>query len=168
MNRSSIFKNSICAALLAVVSLSLVGCQTGRVEAEEVQPPPPTPIKVIRVGAFECDNAVIAKAVRNVFIETLLKYDARIIKEGDADVVIEGTVTLSHGGSSSDRGRVSAGEYVSGVTSTATRSGEIITSASWGQSLEKGSELLPPEIVAREAADNLADALTDKGLKERD
>ena len=167
MNRSSIFKNSFCAALLAVVTLSGMGCRTGHATGENLPPPPP-PIKVIRVGAFECDNAVIGKAVRNVFIETLLHYDARIIKEGDADIVIEGTVTLSHGGSSSDRGRVSVGEYVSGVTSTATRTGEILTSASWGQSLEKGSELLPPETVAREAAENLASALSEKGLKERD
>ena len=109
----------------------------------------------------------------------LVRYgDVKVLQEGAADVVLEGTVTVANGDSSSGRigggqslivGRSQhvAGDYVSGVTSLALRNGEILTSASWGQNFGKGDALLPPESVARRAAERLLDQLYREGLKRR-
>ncbi len=153
------------------------------------QPKPPKPVKQllnrpatrpinsIRVGKFQCDNEVTGQAVRNVFMEMLVHYgDVKVVQEGEADVVIEGTVTIASVDSSSGsirggRSFVSgkdqrvATTYVSGVTSIVLRDGGVLTSASWGQSLEKGSTLIPPEKVAHEAADRLLGQLAREGLK---
>lgn len=146
---------------------------------EEAQPPPPPPINSIRVGEFKCDNLVTALAVRNVFIEMIGRNRfVKIVREGEADVVVEGTVTMSEGGSASSSfgagsnwaaggGRAVAGSYVSGVTAMALKDGEVLTTVSWGQVLAKGKEILPPELVAREAADRLMGALYRRGLKKR-
>ena len=107
-------------------------------------------------------------------METLMRSgDVRVVQEGEADVVIEGTVTLAVGGSFgaghgiASQSKSVAATYVSGVTSLALRDGAILTSASWGQNLEKGSTLLPPESVARRAADGLLRELAREGLKRR-
>ncbi len=160
-----------------ILSLFLVGvgCRT---KAPKPVPPPPPQINTIRVGDFQCDNAITAQAVRNVFIEVIGRNRlVKIIREGEADVLIEGTVTSGHAGSSTGsfgagpnyaagKSRAVAGEYVSGVTATAIRNGEILTSASWGQVIAKGEELLPPEYVARNAANRLVDWLHRFGLRE--
>jgi hypothetical protein len=101
-----------------------------------------------------------------------------VVREGEADVVIEGTVTLGMGDSSSVRvgggqsvivgkGQSVGGDYVSGVTALVLRGSEVLTSASWGQNLGKGETLLPPESVAREAADRLLKRLFAVGLQRR-
>ena len=137
--------------------------------------PTPRPINSIRVGNFQCGNEVTAQAVRNVFMEMLVRNgDVKVGREGEADIVIEGTVTLARGDSSSasigggvGKGQSVAGEYVSGVTSLALRDGGILTSASWGQNFGKGVTLLPPESVARNAANSLLGQLAHEGLKRR-
>lgn len=104
--------------------------------------------------------------------------DVRIIQEGDVDVIIEGTVTMSMGGSSSGSivgganfisgsDKSAAGYFVSGVTALALRDGGILTSASWGQTIKKGSGIIPPEEVARNGAQRLVDQLAREGLKRR-
>jgi hypothetical protein len=141
--------------------------------SSRVQPPR---IHSILVPQFECRDSVIAQAVQNVFIETLLRHaDVRVVREGPADVQLEGTVVVASGETSranlGGRGSVffggqqgAGGEYVSGVTALALRGGEILTSASWGQSLGKG-QMLPPESVARMAGLQLLGALRRQGLK---
>ena len=177
--KSSQTFTTTCLGLLffATVVFTATGCRTPKTPAPER--PPPRAINSIRVGNFQCDNAVTAQAVRNVFIEVLaLRGDAKLVRDGEADVVIEGTVTLAHGGSSSGslgggsgwiagKSQGVGGDYVSGVTSVAMRDGEILTSASWGQVIAKGRELLPPESVARSAAERLFGALYSHGLKRR-
>src|SRR5215471_6153745 len=60
------------------------------------------PISSIRVGTFQCSNEITTRAVRNVFAEVLLKHaDVKVVQDGEADVVIEGTVTTSTGSSGS-------------------------------------------------------------------
>jgi hypothetical protein len=129
------------------------------------------PINSICIGKFQCANEVTEQAVRNVFLEVLANYgDVKVVLEGDADVVIQGTVTLGKGGSASagvGKDQLSVGEYVSGVTSLALRNGEVITSASYGQNIGKGDELRSPEEVAREAANRLADQLVNEGMKKQ-
>lgn len=163
--------------VLALGAFAANGCRTPKTPAPE--PPPKTPITSIRVGNFQCDDAVTAQAVRNVFIEILmLRGDAKLVREGEADVVIEGTVTAAKGESSSSRigggrdwvagkSQGTGGDYVSGITSIALRNGEIVTSTSWGQVIASGRELLPPESVARTAADRMLAALFREGLKRR-
>lgn len=163
-----------------ILSLLLigVGCRTPKTSTEPLPPPPP-PINVIKIGNFQCENEVTAQAVRNVFIEILGRNSiVKIVKDGDADVVIEGTITYSRAGSSMEslgagpnwaagKGRASVGEYVSGITALVTRNGEILVSKSFGQVISKGGELLPPEYVARQAADRLLGDLYRSGLKRR-
>ncbi len=153
--------------MLALCGLFVAGCRTPKTPPPEIVPK--RPITSIRVGNFQCENAITAQAIRNVFIETLaLRSDAKLIREGEADVFIEGTVTIAHGGGSSGKTKDVVGlDYVSGVTSLVLRDGEILTSASWGQVMTNGRELLPPESVARNAADRMLAALLREGLKRR-
>jgi hypothetical protein len=173
---NTVFMRLLITALL----LTGVGCRSSKVAATtEPVPPPPPAINTLRIGDFQCDNAVTAQAVRNVFIEVIgHNRFVKVVREGEADIVIEGTVTTAEAGSSvsslgagsnwaAGRSRTTAGQYVSGVTSVAYRKGEILTSASWGQVIAKGEELLPPELVARRAADRLMGSLYRYGLKKR-
>ena len=179
-HEKSFMKNMTKRSFILVAALgafAATGCRTPKTPAPE--PPAKIPITSIRVGNFQCDDAVTAQAVRNVFIEMLmLRGDAKLVREGEADVVIEGTVTTAKGESSSSRigggrdwvagkSQGTGGDYVSGITSIALRSGEILTSASWGQVIASGRELLPPESVARTAADRMLAALLREGLKRR-
>ena len=168
------------ALLILTIGLfsATVGCK--HTEPEPLKNRPTVvPINSIRVGKFKCDNEVTGEAVRNVYVEVLSRYgDVKVVTEGDADVVVDGTVTLGQGSSSNagvsgtkdfvfGKSKSVGGDYVSGVTALVVRKGEIITSASWGQRLKKGEELLPPEIVARHSADALLRVLSREGLKRR-
>ena len=137
------------------------------------------PITSVLVTPFQCEDPIVAEAVRNVFIGYLTKNSsARIVREGTADVVVEGTVTATVGESSGGSfGRntsffggkksASGGEFVSGVTALVTRNGDVITSAEWSQALKGGRGLLAPEEVARKAADRLVRELRRHGLSRR-
>jgi hypothetical protein len=137
--------------------------------------PPPRPIGSVLVQPFRCADPVTAEAVRNVVIGTLASHtSARIVRDGAAEVVVEGTVTTGSGavGTGSMLGspqvvggafRGAAGQYVTGVTALVLRDGEILASASWGQALT-GEALEPPEHVAAEAAERLLSVLRDHGL----
>ena len=172
-NRFSRFTFLLFLSLLVVA----VGCRTPK--TPEPTEPPPEAIKTVKIGNFQCENAVTAQAVRHVFIEILGRNRfIKVIREGEADVLIEGTITHGVAGSStsgfaaggnwaSGSSRYTGGEYVSGVTSIALRNGEVLTSASWGQVMAKGKEILPPELVARQAAIRMMDSLYRKGLKKR-
>lgn len=164
--------------LAALLLLAFVGCR--HTEPEPLRNRPSLePINSIRISKFKCDNEVTGEAVRNVYLEMFSRHgDVKVVTEGEADVVIEGTVTIGLGLSSNagltgngsfivGKSRSSGGDYVSGVTALVIRKGEIITSASWGQVLQKGDDLLPPETVARHAADRLIGVLGRKGLKRR-
>lgn len=151
-----------------------LGCRTSK-PPKPIEPPPP--ITTIRIGKFQCDKAVTGEAVRNVFIEVFGRNRfVKLVREGDAEIVIEGTVTYAEAGSSSGRlgagsnwvagkSQATGGEYVSGVTSVAYRNGEIFTSASWGQVMAKGGEILPPEMVARKTAEKLQASLYPRGQR---
>ena len=162
--------------LAALLILTLAGCK--HTEPEPLKNRPAArPINSIRVDQFKCENPITGEAVRNVFVEMLVRRcDTRVVTEGDADVVIGGTVTFAHVAGNASGGGASVvvgnsnnlnGGSVSGVTGIARRSGEVITSASWSYPLEKGEELLSPETVARHAADRLIDVLGREGLKRR-
>lgn len=137
-------------------------------EKHLVNRPPTRPINSIRVASFKCDNEVTGQAVRNVFMEMLARYgDVKVVLEGEADVIIEGTVTVALMDSSSSKGERVATTYISGVTALAMRDGGVLASSSWGQVLEKKSPSIPPEKIAREAADRLLGQLAREGLKRR-
>lgn len=165
--------------MLAIVPLALfvTACSLSSHQSHQLlNRPTPSPINSIRVGTFQCADEVMGLAVRNVFLEVLGNSgDVKVVQEGDADVVIQGTVTILRGGSSSGsagaygnfaaaQNKSTAGDYVSGITSLALRNGDIITSASFGQNLDKGGSLFPPELVAREAANRLVDQLVCQGM----
>ena len=174
---SALLNTSFGLALPITLILTGIGCRTPKEPSP--QRPPPRPISVIRIGDFQCENAVTAQAVRNVFIEVIsLRGDVKLVREGEADVVIEGTVTSVQAGSSSGhiaggpnwvggKSQGVGGDYVSGVTALVLRDGQILFSASWGQVMAKGSELLPPELVARRTAERLLGTLYKEGLKRR-
>jgi len=131
------------------------------------------PITSVLVTPFKCDDPIVAEAVRNVFVGFLTKNSsARILREGTADVVVEGTVTATVGGSSgsdawSGREGAAGGVFVSGVTALVTRNGEVITSAEWSQALKGGRGLVAPEEVARKTADRLVRELRRHGLSRK-
>jgi len=161
-------------ALAVILTVTLVsGCAT--------PPPSDSPrIETVLVQPFACSDPVIAAAVQNVFIHMLSSYStARIVRDGSADVVIEGTVTFVDGSTSqgavggsanSTFGTVfgssesAAGNYVAGITALATRNGDVVASANWGQTL-KGGKILPPETVARQVAAQLLGPMKRAGLE---
>lgn len=174
MNQKFDIRVGTLGLILLLLALSLgAGCRTSK-KAKGTELPP---INTIRIGDFECENAVTAQAIRNVFIEVIGRNPlVKLTLEGDADVIIEGTVTSAKAGSSASnlgvgpnwavgKSRSTEGEYVSGVTSVAYKNGEILASASWGQVIAKGGDILPPEYVARRAADRMVSALYRYGLK---
>lgn len=153
------------ALIPALVTILACGCRaTYDVSVSAV------PITSVLVTPFKCEDPIVADAVRNVFIGFLTKNsNARILREGTADVVVEGTVTATVGGSSGKGGfsqneSSSGGAFVSGVTALVTRNGEVLTSAEWGQALKGGRGLLAPEEVARRGADRLVRELRRHGL----
>ena len=139
-------------------------------------------IQTILVQPFQCSDPVIAAAAQNVFVNVLTSYStARVVREGPADVVVEGTITFVTGATSQGgvgasavggtfgafgSSRSAAGDYVSGITALATRDGEVIAGANWGQTLGSG-KIVAPETVAREVAAALYDRLRKVGLEER-
>jgi hypothetical protein len=139
----------------------------GSVAACRTPSPAPPPIQAILVKSFQCADPIVAEAVRNVFLGALARESgARILRQGDADVVIEGTVTIGHGAGAESGWKgshASAGEFVSGVTALVLRQGEIVTSAEEGQQL-RGVGLKPPEEIAMRVADKLVRALRREGL----
>ena len=160
--------------LLLTLIFIVTGCRNARTN---LSPPPkltlpePTlpseskPITV-KLGEFLCDDSITGQATKNVFSEVLSRNrNVKLVRDGESDLLIEGTITHSQGGSSGSRiGAVSksqtvVGDYISGVTAVAYYHGQLLTSASWGQTLEKGSKLLPPEYVAKEAALSLQERL---------
>jgi hypothetical protein len=166
------------ALLILTVGLfsATVGCK--HTEPEPLKNRPAArPINSIRVGQFKCDNPITGEAVRNVFIEMIVrKCDTRVVTDGDADVVIEGTVTFAHVAGNASFGSTSVvvgngnnvnGGAVSGVTGVARRNGEVITSASWSYPLGKKKDILSPETVARHAAERLIGVMGKEGLKRR-
>jgi len=166
--------NGLKALVAIAVAMFVSGCAT--------HPQTNYPkIETIRIQLFECSDPVVAAAVQNVFIQFMSQSTARLVREGPADIVVEGTVTF--GGGSTSQGAIAgsagstfgsvfgasnsaAGDYVSGVTALATRNGDVVASTSWGQTL-KGGKILPPEEVARVAAIQLRDQLRRIGLQSR-
>lgn len=179
-----LFMKRFCARrfiwMLALAMASFVpACRSPEPAPQSVNRPAPRPINSIRIGKFQCNNEVTAQAVRNVFVEVLARYaDVKVVQEGEADIVIEGTITMGMAGSSSSsigggnafiagKSQGAGGEYVSGVTSLVLRDGEILASASWGQDIGKGSAMMSPESVARRSADRLLPSLLQQGMKRR-
>ena len=179
------YKHTWMKVLVLTTAVLLSACHTTKrpnppkSEKHLENRPPTRSINSIRVASFKCDNEVTGQAVRNVFMEMLARYgDVKVVLEGEADVIIEGTVTVAsidsssgslRGGPSfiSGKGEHVATTYISGVTALAMRDGGVLASSSWGQVLEKKSPLIPPETVAREAADRLLGQLAREGLKRR-
>ena len=75
--------------LAALLILTLAGCR--HTEPEPLKNRPAArPINSIRVDQFKCENPITGEAVRNVFVEMLVRRcDTRVVTEGDADVVID-------------------------------------------------------------------------------
>jgi hypothetical protein len=157
---------------IILVLLALCGCATGSNTLPAAAPVPL--IKSVLVVPFECTDPIMGEAARNVFLQTLARdTGARVLREGSADVRIEGTVVLFDGGEAKGAAKgakaklaLSEGQYVSGITAVATRGGEVIAAANWGQ--QKRTEgTLPPEFVARVVAEHLTKSLLREGLASR-
>jgi hypothetical protein len=161
---------------LVLVSLLFGGCQLAKPQTLKNRPPA-RPIDSVRIERFTCGDEVVGEAVRNVFVEMFVRRcDVRVVTEGDADIAIAGTVTFSHlpEGQSGVKTSVVVGNgnsvqhgAVSGITGVARRGGEILSSGSWSYPLERGEDVLPPETVAKRAADRLIDLLEREGLRRR-
>ena len=181
VNYPSIKTRRLVHLTACVFVLIVAGCRSTKRADNHLIPPPPSapPINTIKIGNFQCGNAIIAQAVHNVFIEVISRNQfVKIIQDGEADIVLNGTVTSAYAGSSMSSlgaagnwaaGKSSSvvGEYISGITVVATRNGEILTSSSYAQVISKGEKLLPPEYVAREAARRIVDELYRNGLRRR-
>lgn len=158
-----------CRAELVVV-LMLAACR-----APDAVRTGPSPIRTVRVETFRCEDPVTGEAVRNVFLGMLAEESrASVVREGAADVVVEGTVTMLTGAAGESRATVvgvagtaasqaSGGRYVGGVTALALRDGTVLTSASRGQTLGD-DDLRSSEQIARDVADRLVDELRERGL----
>jgi hypothetical protein len=177
------FRSFIVAVCMAFLLSLGVGCQSSTPLHRESLPSPPKPprpvVGTVRVDRFACDDEVTAQAANDVFVETLSKNRRiKLVRNEPAEVVIQGTITQSRGGSSiarlgggqnwvAGKGQAVEGDYVSGMTAMAYWNGDVIASCSWGQSMGKGKELLPPQYVAREAAHCLVSSMEHKFLSAR-
>jgi hypothetical protein len=164
--------------LLVALSLVLVGigCRTAKTPMPTRPATPPLAPARVKIGSFLCENQITAHAVNNVFGEVFSRNRRlKLVRDEEAEILIEGTITYSQGGSSGSsfgagsswaagKSQAVAGEYVSGITAVAYHKGEVVVSASWGQVMKKGAEMLPPEYVAREAATSLLSKLDRKYL----
>jgi len=178
MKRFQLQRPVLANIALMLPLVFMTACRSGPPQ-QLLNRPMSRPINSIRVGTFQCENEVTGEAVRNVFLELLARYgDAKVVRAGEADVLVEGTVTLAKWDSGSVRvggggdvfagkGHRVAGDFVSGVTSVVMRDGQVLASASWGQNVGKGNELMAPESVAHRAADRLLGQLSREGLKRR-
>jgi len=123
--------------------------------------------KTVVVGQFQCDNEAIAQAVKNTIIEVLIPTGIKIVTNNDsADVIIQGTITLTYdavssggafvgqnAGSSYESG--TAGSYVSGITVQIIKDDEIIAAASETQVRTDLWLPDPPEVMARKIGENI-------------
>lgn len=141
---TSKFNRLHTAAALAAVVLAVVGegCVfSARRTADRIKPP----VESILVPAFRCNDDLVAEAVRNVFIEVLIQHtNVSVVREGPADLQLEGTITLKEGSSAAAKSgpRATTGRYVAGITVVASRGSEVLTSASWRQTSWEGSVVL--------------------------
>jgi hypothetical protein len=168
-------KNGLKALAAIAVAMFVSGCAT--------HPQTNYPkIESVLIQPFQCSDPVITTAVQNVFVEVLSRHStAKIVRDGTADIVVEGTVT--YGGGSTSQGAIAgsagstfgsvfgasnsaAGDYVSGVTALATRNGDVVASTSWGQTL-KGGKIFAPEYVAHVVAERLLEQMELVGLEIR-
>ena len=139
-------------------------------------------VKTVKINTFTCVDPIIAEAVQNIFIAELAQMDIGIVREGEADLIINGTITTTYDESLSGKssslgwGGVSAspqsggggfigggqgsfaqssGYYVSGVTSLADFKGRIVASGNFSQRRVGGNPPYAPEEIAKRAAGDL-------------
>ena len=153
---------SVLFAALFTSALWLTSCSSG----PTLNHGSATAIHTIHIASFQCADPVIGAAARNVFVENLTPYhDVQLVNDTNAEVTIEGTVSVSVGSTAvagPGMSTTSASGYVTGITSVASRGANIIASGSAGQDLGKSKAPLPPETLARTAATKLLEQLNNR------
>lgn len=124
--------------LASIVLTILSGCATtGTVNIQKGVEKELQAIEVVKISRFECQDKAVEQAVQNSIIETLLPLGIKVVGDGEADAIIEGTITFSEdivassGASVSEEGggaygSGTAGRYVSGITVRILKGNKIL------------------------------------------
>jgi hypothetical protein len=163
--------------VLLIVTLFAGAACRSRPRSEAPPTPPPPKLETIVVPAFQCRDAVVGEAVRNIFIGVLVRYyDVRVVRQGPADIQLEGTVAVADfssgdgkftafGAGASGKSKSASGEYVSGITALAALKGEIVATSSSAQALSE--KMLTTDALAQQAALRLFASLRAHGLQRK-
>lgn len=171
------------ARLSRVLALTgLLACALSCARASPAPDVAPPPIQTLGIREFRCHDTVLGEAVRNVFIaELVARTGARIVRDGEADAWVEGTVSAAAGGTQSGSiggggggwGAIVAGKtggvsgtYVSGVTALVVMNGAFVGSSEFSMHLSD-DVIYSPEWIARQAAERLARNLLSQRLVPR-
>lgn len=175
---------------LIISALSLVfmaGCVTGTTSSMNIKKGSQKElekIKTVTLESFESNGEPLATtAIRNSIIDSFLPSGITIVREGEADAVIEGTIfftrdsvsssssggwlgSVTGGGTSNTSGGAmsgslsSEGAYVSGITAQIIKNGEIVASTTATQSRVKGVIPSPPEVLGKKVGKQLVEIIT--------
>lgn len=177
-----ICKKLMMFALIAVFA----GCATGTTTSMNIKKGSKKEIlkiKTVKLENFESNGPPLATtAIRNSIIDSFLPSGITIVKEGEADAVIKGTIFFTRdsvsssssggwlgsatgGGVSNTSGGAmsgslsSEGTYVSGITAQVIKNGEIIASTTATQSRVKGVIPSPPEVLGKKVGKQLVEII---------
>lgn len=111
-------------------------------------------VKRVSVSTFTCSDPIIAQDIRNIIVEELLNTNLNVIIGGEADVVIEGNVTLSGDQVISGNEPVSASSelarnYISGIDVQLIKNRKILIYTSIFQDTAHSRIPDPPEVIGR-------------------
>ena len=157
--------------LASVILAILSGCATtGTINIQKGMEKELQAIEVVKISQFECQDEAVAQAVRNSIIETLLPLGIKVVRDGEADAVFEGTITFSEDIVSSEGAVVSeesgsaygsgtAGRYVSGITVQVVKGNEILAVSTVTQVRTALWIPDPAEVMGRKVGKKIAQIL---------
>ena len=171
--------------ILTVISACCSGCAkstTSSIRVSEKQVEQLNSITSVAVHKFKCTDSIVADAIQSVIIEELLNLQISVTKSGDADAVIEGTITFQNDSVTSSGAYLSgnanytsgaaissgaAGGYVSGVNAQIIKEGVILASTTYTQVRSEGWIPDPAEVMGRQIGRRIRKVLAGEELKWR-
>jgi membrane-associated protease RseP (regulator of RpoE activity) len=137
----------------------LVGCATtGSIQTDTGKLQKLDDVKTVSVLTFTCSDPGIAHNVRNMIIESLLTHYS-VATGGEADVVINGTITLSNDPvSTASAGQ--AADYVSGISAQIIKNNKILTSSAVTQVVTDSSTPDSPDVMGRKIGTKIKEILS--------
>ena len=169
-------KTKRLATVLIMLSVCYSGCATtSSFRVSETQIEELKSITSISIHKFMCQDPIVATAIQSMIIEELLNLPIRVVKSGDADAIIEGTITFSSDAVTSSGAYLgananyasgaavssgTAGVYVSGINAQIIKDGQILASATFTQVRTHDWIPDPAEVMGRKIGERIRRVLT--------